>query len=261
MTRQRLPTVFLSHGSPTLALDAGETGQFWRELAAKLPRPKAVLCASAHWMTTVPAVSRAEHPETIHDFYGFPEPMYAIRYDAPGAPELADRTAELIQQAGMPVAIDPERGLDHGAWVPLRLMYPEGDMPVTQLAVQPRRDARWHVTLGEALRPLREEGVLVLATGGATHNLRELRRDGGPVPDWARAFDDWLVAAVESGDRDALMDWERQAPHASRAHPSDEHFLPLFVALGAGGPAARGRRIHEGWSLGGLSMAAYEFSE
>jgi 4,5-DOPA dioxygenase extradiol len=258
---ERLPAIFLSHGSPTLALDAGVTGQFWQQLAAALPRPKAVLCASAHWMTTVPAVSHAMHPETIHDFYGFPEPMYAIHYAAQGAPALADRAAELIQQAGMPVVIDPERGLDHGAWVPLRLMYPEGDVPVTQLAVQPRQDARWHVALGEALQPLRDEGVLVLATGGATHNLRELNRSGGPVPDWARAFDDWLVAAVENSDRDALVDWERQAPNARRAHPSEEHFLPLFVALGAGGRAGRGRRIHEGWSLGGLSMAAFEFTD
>lgn len=258
---QRLPTIFLSHGSPTLALDAGETGQFWQRLAAELQRPRAVLCVSAHWMTTVPAVSRAERPETIHDFYGFPEPMYAIHYDAVGAPTLADRAAALLQQAGLPVAIDPARGLDHGAWVPLRLMYPEGDVPVTQLAVQPRRDARWHVGVGEALTPLRDEGVLIVGSGGATHNLRELRREGGPVPPWARAFDDWLTAAVENGDREALVDWEKAAPEPRRSHPTEEHFLPIFVAMGAGGAGARGRRIHEGWSLGGLSMSAFEFSD
>ena len=256
-----LPTVFLSHGSPTLALEAGETGQFWQRLATKLPRPQAILCVSAHWMTTVPAVSRAARPETIHDFYGFPDPMYAIRYAAVGAPALADRVAELLQAAGLPAAIDPARGLDHGAWVPLRLMYPAGDVPVTQLAVQPRRDARWHATVGEALAPLRGEGVLVVGSGGATHNLRELVRAGGPVPAWARAFDDWLAAAVESGDREALLDWAQAGPEAARAHPSDEHFLPLFVAMGAAGRSARGRRIHEGWSLGGLSMAAFEFSD
>jgi 4,5-DOPA dioxygenase extradiol len=256
----RLPSLFLSHGSPTLALDAGETGAFWQRLAAELPRPDAVLCVSAHWMTTVPALSRAERPETIHDFYGFPEPMYAIHYDAQGAPKLADRAAELLQQVDLPVAIDPSRGLDHGAWVPMRLMYPDGDVPMTQLAVQPRRDARWHVTVGEALTPLRDEGVLIVGSGGATHNLRELVRSGGPAPEWARAFDDWLTAAIERGDREALMEWEQKAPNAQRAHPTDEHFLPLFVALGAGGPGTHGKRIHSGWSLGGLSMAAYEFS-
>ena len=256
---QPLPSLFLSHGSPMLALDAGETGRFWRQLAAELPRPKAVLCISAHWMTTVPALSRAEHPETIHDFYGFPEPMYGIRYPAPGAPALADRAAALIEQAGLPVALDPARGLDHGAWVPLRLMYPEADVPVTQLAVQPQHDARWHVRLGEAVAPLRAEGVLVLGSGGATHNLRELTRNGGNVPDWAERFERWLTEAVEAGRADALVAWESEAPQSRRAHPTEEHFLPLFVAMGAAGPDGKGRKIHGGWSLGGLSMAAFSF--
>jgi len=261
MMAQRLPTVFVSHGSPMLALDPGATGGFWEQLAATLPRPQSVLCISAHWMTTTPATSLAERPETIHDFYGFPAPMYEISYQAPGAPALAKRAAALIEKAGLPVALDPERGLDHGAWVPLRSMYPAADVPVTQLAVQPRRDAAWHVRVGAALAPLREEGVLILGSGSATHNLRELIRDGGGVPDWARAFDEWLQVRIETGDTKALVDWEHQAPQARRAHPTEEHFLPLFVALGAGGPHARGRRIHQGFTLGGLSMAAFEFAD
>ena len=253
-----LPTFFVSHGSPMLALDPGATGIFWEELGKSLPRPDAVLCVSAHWMTNVPALSRAERPETIHDFYGFPEPLYRLSYHPPGAPALADRAAELLQKAEMWPAIDPARGLDHGAWCPLRSIYPKADVPVTQLAIQPRRDAAWHFKLGEALAPLRQENILILASGGAVHNLRDLARDGGGTPDWAKRFDHWLATAVEAGDTEALLDWER-APEARRAHPSEDHFLPIFVAAGAAGRGARGRRVHEGFSLGSLSLAAFRF--
>jgi len=255
----RLPAIFVSHGSPMLALDAGETGDFWRELGERLPRPKAVLCVSAHWMTNIPAASLAERPETIHDFYGFPAPMYEIQYPAPGAPKLARRAAELLQKAGLPVGLDPGYGLDHGAWVPLRSIYPKADMPVTQLAIQPRRDARWHSIVGAALAPLRDEGVLVLASGGATHNLRDMSRGGGTTPKWAQDFDDWLAETIVSGDTEALLDWQQRAPNAQHAHPSDEHFLPIFVALGAGGGRA-GERIHAGFTNGTLSMAAFSFN-
>ena len=250
---------FVSHGSPMLALDAGEAGAFWHALGHTLPRPEAVLCVSAHWNTTVPVVGGAARPQTIHDFYGFPEPLYRISYPTPGAPVLAQRTAALLAAAGVPCAIDPDYGLDHGAWVPLRSLYPEG-IPVAQFSVQPRLDARWHCRLGRALMPLRAEGVLLLASGGATHNLREMSREGGAALPWARAFDDWLAVALAAGSEDELLDWQRTAPDARRAHPSPEHFLPLFVAYGAAGPAARGERIYSGFSLGSLSMAAYRFA-
>jgi 4,5-DOPA dioxygenase extradiol len=249
----------VSHGSPMLALDPGATGVFWEELGKTLPRPEAVLCISAHWMTAVPALSRAERPETIHDFSGFPEPLYRLRYSPPGAPGLADRAAELLQAADLSPALDPTRGLDHGAWVPLRSIYPAADVPVTQLAIQPRRDAAWHFRLGEALAPLRRENILILASGGAVHNLRDLARDGGATPDWARRFDDWLAERAAAGDTEALLDWERSAPEARRAQPSEDHLLPIFVALGAAGRGARGSRIHQGFSLGSLSLAAFRF--
>jgi 4,5-DOPA dioxygenase extradiol len=252
-----LPTYFVSHGSPMLALDPGATGAFWENLGESV-RPDAVLCISAHWMTTVPAVSRAQRPETIHDFYGFPEPLYRLSYHPPGAPALADRVAALLQQAEMSPAVDPARGLDHGAWCPLRSIYPKADVPVTQLAIQPRRDSRWHFELGEALAPLREENVLILASGGAVHNLRDLDRDAGGTPGWAKRFDDWLAASIEAGDTEALLDWEK-APEARRAHPTEDHLLPIFVAMGAAGRGFRGRRIHEGFSLGSLSLAAFRF--
>ena len=252
-----LPTYFVSHGSPMLALDPGATGVFWEKLGESL-RPAAVLCVSAHWMTTVPAVSRAQRPETIHDFYGFPEPLYRLSYHPPGAPELADRVAELLQAANMSPAIDPARGLDHGAWCPLRSIYPKADVPVTQLAIQPRRDAAWHFKLGEALAPLRNENVLILASGGAVHNLRDLDRDNGGTPAWAKRFDDWLAAEVAAGDTEALLDWEK-APEARRAHPTEDHLLPIFVAMGVAGRGFHGRRIYEGFSLGSLSLAAFRF--
>ncbi|MGH6968118.1 MAG: DODA-type extradiol aromatic ring-opening family dioxygenase, partial [Stellaceae bacterium] len=178
-----LPTLFVSHGSPMLAVDPGITGEFWKKLGRMLPRPHSVLAVSAHWTTREPAVNAAApRNETIHDFYGFPEALYRIRYDAPGAPALADRVVSLLEAASVPVRIDVQRGLDHGAWVPLQNMYPDADVPVAQLSVQPQRDARWHVRLGQALRPLKDESVLVLATGGAVHNLREMAHDGGPTP-------------------------------------------------------------------------------
>ena len=254
-----LPTLFLSHGSPMLALDPGAAGAFWAELGRTLPRPAAVLSVSAHWMTNVPALSRAERPATIHDFYGFPEPLYRLSYEPPGAPALADRAAELLQAAGLAPALDPARGLDHGAWVPLRSIYPKADVPVTQLAIQPRRDARWHFKLGEALAALRRENVLILASGGAVHNLRDLDRGNDGTPDWARAFDDWLAKTIEAGDTEAVLDWEHAAPEARRAHPSEDHLLPIFVAMGAAGRGAHGRRVYEGFSLGSLSLAAFRF--
>jgi 4,5-DOPA dioxygenase extradiol len=252
--------LFVSHGSPTLALDPGAAGAFWHELAESLPRPTAILCISAHWNTRSPLVGAAVRPETIYDYYGFPAPMYRLTYPAPGAPKLAQRALALLHAAEIVAEPDPRYGLDHGAWVPLRSFYPAADIPVTQLSVQPQRDARWHLRMGAALAPLRAEGVLVLATGGATHNLREIDWSGGPPPPWAKAFDDWLAAALAEGRTEELLDWETTAPNAHRAHPSPEHFLPLFVALGAAGAAARGERLYQGFTMGGLSMAAFRFA-
>lgn len=255
-----LPSIFVSHGAPTLSLDPGETGAFWERLAQALPRPKAVLCVSAHWMTDEPEVSAPERNETIHDFYGFPEPLYRLAYPAPGAPGLAERVAALLGEAGVPISVDRARGLDHGAWVPLRIMYPEAEIPTSQLSIQLRRDAAWHHRLGAALASLRDAGVLVLASGGAVHNLRGLAWEGGPAPEWARQFDEWLAGAISEGRTAELLDWTRRAPHAREAQPSPDHFLPLFVALGAAGGGARGKRLHQGFTLGSLSMAAFQFA-
>ena len=259
MPDSKLPTLFVSHGAPTLALDAGETGAAWQSLAHGLPRPRAVLCVSAHWTTAAPAVSGPARNATIHDFHGFPAPLYQITYPAPGDPALAERIAGLLSGAGMATTIDRARGLDHGAWVPLRLMYPQADVPTVQLSVQSGQDAGWHYRMGEALASLRAEGVLILGSGGAVHNLRSVAWEGGSAPAWAQEFDDWLAAALAEGRAADLIDW-RRAPHARQAQPTDEHFLPLFVALGAAGQGARGERVHHGFTLGSMSMAAFKFA-
>ncbi len=259
MTNPNLPSLFLSHGSPFLAVDPGEVGVFWNHLAQGLPKPTAILCISAHWYTEGPLLATTERPKTIHDFYGFPEAFYRIAYPAPGAPALAQRALSLLHAAGIEAEPDGEYGLDHGAWVPLRSLYPAADVPVAQLSVQPHRDARWHQRMGAALKPLRDEGVLILASGGATHNLRELQRGGAPVPAWATEFDEWLADALAAPRTEEILDWDVKGPNAHRAHPSPEHFLPLFVALGAAGEGARAERIHQGFTMGGLSMAAFRF--
>ena len=249
------PTLYLSHGSPGLILDDGPSVDFLRGLAGELSEPDAILCISAHWMTDVPTLSLARAPETIHDFGGFPDALYEMRYDVPGAPAIAEEAAKLLRAAGIPVGTVANRGLDHGAWVPLKMAYPAAEIPVTQLSLPALWPAAALRDLGRALSPLRQRGVLIVASGSAVHNLGELQRGGGPTPEWAQAFEDWLCASVEAGDEQALVDSVTLAPHYQRAHPSDEHFRPLFVALGAGGPA--GRVLHRGFMHGALSMAAF----
>ena len=255
------PALFLSHGAPTLALEPGSTRDFLAALGAGLPRPRAILVISAHWETAAPAVSTAVRPETIHDFYGFPQALYAMRYPAPGAPELAQRARELLLETGIAATGVADRGLDHGAWMPLLLMYPQADIPVTQLAVQTRLGPAHHLHLGEALRPLRGEGVLIIGSGSATHNLGGFggHRHDSPPPDWVSAFNDWLAEAIAAGRTADLLDYRRLAPHAVRNHPTEEHLLPLFAACGAGTPGVQPRHIHNGYTYGVIGMDAWRF--
>ncbi|MGH8721817.1 MAG: dioxygenase family protein [Burkholderiales bacterium] len=258
-----LPAVFISHGSPMHALEAGAsaTGRAWKALGERLPRPRAILVASAHWETDRPALTGSERPETIHDFHGFPQPLYELRYPAPGAPEIAQRVQELLKAAGFETAIDPQRGLDHGAWSPLLYVYPRADVPVVQVSVQTRLGPRHHLALGAALAPLAREGVLIVGSGHLTHNLRELRsvRDTGVgrAAPYVSEFQDWVRACIEAHDYDRLADYRRLSPAGARAHPSEEHFLPLFVALGASGEKARAERFVEHVEGGVLAMDAY----
>lgn len=257
-----LPTLFISHGSPMLAVEPGVYGAAWAKMAEPLPRPEAILMVSAHWNTRQPALSAATVPVTIHDFGGFPAELYEIRYPAPGAPQLAARVANLLAEADIPVGVAPDRGLDHGAWVPLLQMYPEADIPVTQLSVQPGLDAEWHLRLGEALRPLREQNVLIIGSGSLTHNLHEFHFDEfntDVADDYVHAFQDWMHEALQKNDRAALAGWLQQAPSARRAHPTPEHLLPLFVAYGAAGENPAQQRPLANYSGGALAMDCYVF--
>ena len=251
-----LPALFVSHGAPTLPFDDVRARDFLRGLGSQLKAPNAILCISAHWDTHAPTLNAVVQNTTIHDFYGFPEALYRLRYDSPGAPALARRVARLI---GEGTALDPSRGLDHGAWVPLMLMYPQVDIPVLQLSVQSDLTPAHHIALGRKLSPLREEVVLILSSGGFVHNLRELDRENmnGAEPVWSSRFADWVHCALIERRESDLANYRRLAPEAERAHPTEEHFLPLHVAFGAGGKATR---LHRSTTFGSLRMDAYSFA-
>ena len=253
----RLPSLFLSHGAPTLAVQQTNETRAWAALAKELPRPRAILTISAHWDTDAPAVSTVAQPATIHDFYGFPRELYQERYPAPGAPDVGEAAAKRLEKAGIACAIDQQRGLDHGAWVPLKWMYPGAEIPVTQLAVQSRRGPRHNYAVGQALAPLRDEGVLIFASGGIVHNLREVQWQGNGVVPWAREFNEWMADRLAAGKIDDLLEYRERAPHAVRSHPTDEHLEPIFTGLGAGGFPAR--RIDLGIVMGTLGMDGYVF--
>lgn len=256
-----MPTLFVSHGAPTLIITPGAAREFLSGLGGQLPRPKAILTVSAHWETGAPSVSKVRAPETIYDFYGFPRELYSIRYPAQGAPELAARVASLLDSAGFEASQDPQRGLDHGAWVPMALMYPDADIPVTQLSIQTHLGAEHHYRVGQALSPLREEGVLILASGSATHNLSEFRRFqyDSPPPAWVTEFQDWLAEHAEAGDVEDLVHYRERAPHAVRNHPTEDHMVPFFTALGAAGLQPKAQRIHTSTTFGIIGMDCFRF--
>jgi 4,5-DOPA dioxygenase extradiol len=257
-----LPSLFVPHGAPIFALNPGAAGAALASEAQRLARPRAILIVSAHWDTAVPTLGTASRLETIHDFWGFPEALYELRYPATGCPEAAEEAAAALTAAGLPVARDPQRGLDHGAWVPLRLMYPDAEVPVIPLSLQALGGATAAFRLGQALAPLAARGFLVMGSGSITHNLRDFvlaGRQGGQTPEYVRQFSDWIAERLADRDLPALLDYRQQAPAAIQAHPSEEHLLPLFVALGAGAPDARADRFHAGVDDYVIAMDAYAF--
>jgi 4,5-DOPA dioxygenase extradiol len=257
------PTLFVSHGSPMLAIQDSPARRFLQGLGRTLPRPRAIVLVSAHWESQGgPAVSLAEVPETIHDFGGFPPALFAIQYPAHGSPQIAADVARRLENAGYAVKASAQRGLDHGAWVPMMLMYPEADIPVFQVSVLRGAPAAAHEKLGQALAALREEGVLVIGSGSLTHNLHEFRGQelDSPVPAWVSDFSAWMKQALEEGRHEALIDYRVQAPHAARNHPTEEHLMPLFVAMGAAGSAAKATQLHSSYEYGILAMDVYAFA-
>jgi len=270
MTRPALPPIFLSHGSPMTALEPGAAGAFFTGLGpaieAAFGRPRAILAVSAHTLTRAPVLLAAPQHTTVHDFSGFPEPLYRLRWDAPGAPDLAPRVAQRLQATGLPAHVVAEGGLDHGIWSPMRFAWPAADIPVLPLGFPPDWSPAQLFALGEALAPLADEGVLVYGSGSLTHNLRLVfgaRAGGMPaldapeIPESA-AFRAWFAERSAANDWDALLDYRRRAPHAALMHPTDEHLLPFYVAAGAAGrvPATR---LHASLTYGCLAMDAFGF--
>jgi 4,5-DOPA dioxygenase extradiol len=253
----RQPVLFVSHGAPDLLMAPGATGRLWAELGRHLPRPTAILAISAHWESARPAVSATAQPATLHDFGGFAAELYAMQYPVPGAVRLAERAALLLDAAGLSTRVDTQRGLDHGAWVPLRLMHPAADIPVSQLSVQPHAGPSWHRQVGAALRPLRDEGVLILASGAVTHNFAWLYAPGAPAYPPAVEFAHWLAHALANGGEADPLSYRTLAPHGAEAHPTEEHLLPIFVALGATDERDSVQRLGTGFTYGGLAMDAY----
>ena len=241
MSRKSLPTVFISHGPPTLLLENIPAREFLKDLGKTYRNVDAVLCISAHWMTSKPTVNAMEENDTIHDFYGFPPELYQVEYPALGAPELAQRTANLINNSDLPCEIDYTRGLDHGAWVPAMLMFPDLDVPVFQLSIQQNMDTDAHYRLGRAVESLRHEGVLILGSGGAVHPLGYAPLSPGAITDqWAQEFDSWLTESVIQGDSSAILNYSTVAPYPERAHPYPDHYMPLITTMGAAGEGANG---------------------
>ena len=258
---QKLPTLFLSHGSPMHAINAGAAGDVWAALAKQLPQPKAVLMVTAHWDTNLPMFSGNAKPSMIYDFGGFPDALFKISYPAPGAPDIAAKAQALLKTAGITASIDGCRGLDHGTWVPLLKMYPNADVPIVQLSVQSLMNPRHHFDVGRALTPLTKEGVLIVGSGHLTHNLRDwmmMRGHTAHAP-YAQKFQSWVFDRLAANDIDSLSRYREVAPDAMRAHPTEEHFLPLFVALGAAGDDAKVERVFDGFEGNALAMDAYRF--
>ena len=256
----RPPVLFVSHGAPTFAIEPGRLGPLLSATGKELLRPKAVLVVSPHWMSRGVRVATSPAPQTVHDFGGFPQALYRIQYPAPGHPELAARTVEVLRAAGWPAEADAAQGLDHGAWVPIRFLYPDADVPVFQVSLPASLAPAQAYALGQALQPLRDEGVLVVGSGSLTHNLYEFRQYAeGEEAEYAREFASWVRQAVEGRDHGRLQKTLELAPHAQRAHPTTEHFLPLLVAAGAASDEADVRTLEGGITYGMLSMDSYLF--
>ena len=269
MDTSRISPIFISHGSPMTALEPREAGAFMQRLGpaieAAFGRPRAILAVSAHTLTRAPVLLAAARHEAVYDFGGFPDALYRLRYDAPGAPALADAVQARLQAAGIEAHRVEQGGLDHGIWTPLRYMWPQADLPVLPLAFVPSWSPRQLFDFGAALAPLAGQGVLIMASGSITHNLRRVfaggRTGDAGAPEVAEsaAFRSWFVQRSAQRDWDALFDYRRAAPHAADMHPTDEHLLPWYVAAGAGGRGAAPLRLHDSLTYGCLGMDAYAF--
>ncbi|WP_304639700.1 DODA-type extradiol aromatic ring-opening family dioxygenase [Pseudomonas sp.] len=254
------PLLFVSHGAPMFAIEPGLAGKTLTELGRELPQPEAIVVISPHWLTRGEVrVTASASPETIHDFGGFPDALYQLSYPAPGAPALAGQVVSLLTSAGWKAQLDPNRGLDHGAWVPLLYLAPGATIPVVQVSMPMPMDTSSALKLGEALKPLREMNVLIVASGSLTHNLYEFRGAMTQGADYVKEFAAWTARTLQAGHTEQVVNYRHSAPASERAHPTDEHFLPLLVALGAAGESYRTRVLEGGITYGVLAMDSYLF--
>ena len=256
-----MPSLFVSHGAPTYALDPGLAGRQLGQLGQQLERPRAIVIVSPHWMTQGVWIGASSRPKTIHDFGGFPRALYCLQYQAPGAPQVASRIRQLLLAHSIPAQLDEDRGLDHGAWVPLLHLYPQADIPTLQVSMPFDSTEQTLYDFGRALAPLANEGVLLMGSGSLTHNLSEVRmaEPNGRVEAYAEAFSFWVRQAVIDGDTNRLLQTFKKAPHARRAHPTTEHFLPLLFAAGAAQGSYQAKVLDGGIRYGVLSMESYLF--
>ena len=256
-----MPVLFISHGAPSLLIDRDPTTDFFRGLGRRIPRPESILCISAHWETSAPVVTASSQPDTIHDFYGFQDELYECTYPCPGSAELAEKACSLLTNNNIDCTLNEYRGLDHGVWVPLKLMFPDADIPVVQLSLQRRKGTDYHYKTGQALQSLSNQGVLILGSGSATHNIHDFGRFelNAPPQKYVLEFDKWLCRSIEENDLDSILNYRMLAPGGIENHPTEEHLMPLFIARGAAGEGSAGKQIHQAYTYSTLSMAAYQW--
>ena len=255
--------IFVPHGAPTFALDSGEAGLAMSQLTDLLAKPRAIIVVSPHWDTAVPTVSTATQLETIYDFFGFPEALYRIKYPATGYPEGAQEVVKALQKRFKQVATDPARGLDHGAWTPLRQMFPDADIPIIAVSIQSHAGTAHALTMGEALEELTHQGYLVIGSGNITHTLGDYRMaamQGGHTPEYVQTFADWVQVQMVDKNVQHLIDYRLHSKEGVRSHPAEDHLLPLFVALGAAGKDATAKAFYRGISSYVIAMDGYTFS-
>ncbi|GIL00795.1 MAG: dioxygenase [Alphaproteobacteria bacterium] len=262
----RMPALFISHGGPNIVLESSQARDYLASLPGRIGRPKAIVIASAHFETDGAVVVTDPAPGMIYDFGGFAPELYEMVYPAPGEPELAMRVARMIADAGIDTRVAPKRGYDHGTWTAMKLAFPQADVPIVQVSIDPNRDAAYHHALGRALAPLREEGILIVGSGHITHNLRAVfgAMRGGMASDPSMAakvgaFVDWFAEALAAGDTDRILRWRELAPHVADNHPTDEHLMPLFFAHGAGGQGTRPEHAHASRQFGFFAFDSWMF--
>lgn len=260
-----LPSLFVAHGAPLLAIENNEYTQFLHSLGTTLPKPKAIVLFSAHWESSTQKVSNVDKFETIYDFGGFPEALYRIKYPAKGNETVSKEIAELFTKQGVPFEVDTTRGLDHGAWVVLKMLYPSADIPVISMSVNPHLTPKEQYKIGKSLSQLREKGILIIASGGTVHNLGALRmgNDEGAIDQWALDFDEWLERHISNWDVESLFKYSSSAPASEFAVPpyGNEHFIPLFYAMGAADHEKSARLLHCSYRYGNLSHSVWQFGE